>query len=173
MSVWTNIENTPRMPGDGTAAPAAAMTDQTNPVEWLKTDHQLIRRYLDDINSSAADRLGSLEALKQLLALHNAIEENLVYPTIARVAGRRDQAFELFHQTAEADILLYTVQRAQLNGDAATYSTSAAELRDAVIQHAQFEETQIFPMLESAPPAELQALAQQILQFRQTMVRDR
>jgi hypothetical protein len=66
-----------------------------------------------------------LDSLKKILCLHNAIEENLVYPAIAKIGKRKNQALELFHQTAAADIAVFTLQQALLHRDEATFTGTA------------------------------------------------
>jgi hemerythrin superfamily protein len=145
-------------------------TDQANPVAWLKRDHEVIRGYLQTLSrSSIADGRATFEALKRILSLHNAIEENLVYPALAKVAGARDQAMELFHETAEADILVYTATRAALEDDEPAFNACMQQLTAAILEHVTLEETQAFPALERASRTELQSLAHQILQFKSAM----
>jgi hemerythrin superfamily protein len=139
---------------------------QTDPVAWLKHDHQIIRGYLETLaRSSIADGRSTFEELKKILSLHNAIEENLVYPTIAKVVGRQDQAMELFHETAEADILVFSLSQAAKRDDDDTFKAGLAQLTSAILAHVQLEETQAFPALESAPPAVLESLASDIVTF--------
>jgi hemerythrin superfamily protein len=142
-------------------------SNQADPIGWLKHDHQVIRTYLQELNgTTAADSTAHFEGLKRLLSLHNAIEENLVYPALAKLAGDREQAMELFHETAEADILVFTVTQARVRDDEAAFQSGVRDLTNAILEHVQVEETQAFPLLESAGPEVLRKLAHDIVEFR-------
>jgi iron-sulfur cluster repair protein YtfE (RIC family) len=144
-------------------------TPQADPIAWLKHDHQIIRSHLEQLNSPEAARTQTLESLKSLLALHNAIEENLVYPAIANVAGDQAEAMQLFHETAEADILLDALSRAATDENGRTFGESLRQLTAGIEAHIQEEETTAFPLLESAPAAELHLLSQKIQSFKATL----
>jgi hemerythrin superfamily protein len=148
---------------------AAAATN--DPIAWLKADHALIRGHLDAISSTAwgSERVLRFEALKKLLAVHNAIEENLVYPALAKVAGAQERAFDLFHETAEADVVVYTMTRALRLNDEVLFNEQAGVLMDALLTHVHEEEEHAFPLLEAAPAAEVRALADEIVAFRKTI----
>ena len=145
-------------------------SNQADPIGWLKHDHQVIRTYLQELNgTTAADSTAHFEGLKRLLSLHNAIEENLVYPALAKLAGDREQAMELFHETAEADILLDALSRAATDENGRTFGESLRQLTAGIEAHIQEEETTAFPLLESAPAAELHLLSQKIQSFKATL----
>jgi hemerythrin superfamily protein len=146
--------------------------DLTNadPIEWLKNDHRIIRRMLQELNGTTpADSSAHFESLKKLLSLHNAIEENIVYPALAKIAGDRDQALELFHETAEADILVFSLSQARARDDEAAFQAGVEELTNAILEHVQVEERQAFPLLESAGPRVLSQLANDIVKFRSSL----
>lgn len=142
-----------------------------DPIAWLKHDHRAIETLLERlVSGSPGMRLSTLEELKKVLAMHNAIEENLVYPALAEVAARREEAMELFHETAEANLLVFAAQRALDARDDATFVSSVTQLRRAVLGHIRTEEDDAFPLLSRAPAAEVKALGTQILQFRNVLL---
>jgi hemerythrin superfamily protein len=146
---------------------AHTSTSAADPVAWLVHDHQVIRGYLDTLRrGNLGDDRPTLEALKKLLALHNAIEENLVYPALAKLVGREDQAMELFHETAEADLLVFTLSQAAEQDDETAFKATLTDLIAAISDHVELEETRAFPALQAAPPGVQQHLANQILQFK-------
>jgi hemerythrin-like domain-containing protein len=145
-------------------------TQAADPVAWLENDHLIIRKHLEELAVvPAAGRQATLDALKQILALHNAIEENLVYPALAKTAQYEPGAMELFHQTAEADVLLFTAQHALLHGDDATFTATIQTVTVAIREHINVEETQAFPRLQAVAPAERHELAQHIVAFKKSM----
>ena len=77
-------------------------------VEILENDHEVIKELLDQLTSATnSKRADVLELLKGVLTIHNATEENLVYPAINKVAGSKLESQHLYHETAEADVLFF------------------------------------------------------------------
>ena len=65
-------------------------------VEILLNDHQVIKGLLSELTAAAGSRREAvLEQLKGVLTIHNATEENLVYPAINKVAGSKLEAQHL------------------------------------------------------------------------------
>lgn len=77
-------------------------------IEILVNDHQRIKALLKELTEGGeGQRSSTLEALKEILTVHNSTEENLVYPAIQEIAGRKMHAKDLYHETAEADVALW------------------------------------------------------------------
>lgn len=65
-------------------------------VEILKNDHTVIKRLLNELTGRQnGERKATLERLKAALTIHNATEENLVYPALAVVAGKKSESEHL------------------------------------------------------------------------------
>ena len=90
-------------------APYKLPTKGGDAVEILMNDHRLIEGLLERLTSAVdnAERKSTLEELKAALTIHNATEENLVYPAIERIARKKAEAQHLYHETAEADVVVF------------------------------------------------------------------
>jgi hemerythrin superfamily protein len=138
-------------------------------VEILINDHESVRGMLDMFTraESTQDRRALLEQLKAALTIHNATEENLVYPAIAKVAGKKAEASKLYHETAEADMLIFEIDTMLKEGEDKNFATQAEKLQGAILEHMEDEEEKAFPHLqEKAEPQQAQMLTDSIREFR-------
>lgn len=137
--------------------------------EILENDHEVIKGLLDSLTHSAAraDRMQILERLKGALTIHNATEENIVYPALDKVAGHKLETMKLYNETAAADILLFQIDTLLKEGDETTFAEKAEQLHDAVFKHIGAEEKSALPHLEKgADSAEAQMLLLSVREFR-------
>jgi len=138
-------------------------------VEILLNDHELVRGILADLVNATdmGARRSALEQLKAALTIHNATEENLVYPALAQVAGKKTEAQKLYHETAEADMLIFEIDSMLKEGDEKNIESKAEKLQDAILEHMEDEEEKAFPHLqENAEPQQAQMLTQSVREFR-------
>jgi len=144
-------------------------TTGTDAIDILVNDHALIKSLLNGLVAASDDdqRKDILDRLKGVLTIHNATEENLVYPAIARIAGQKGESDHLYHETAEADVLVFELDNLLKSGNAAEFATKAAALKAAVHAHIQTEESTAFPHLrEKATEGQNLLLTQSVREFR-------
>lgn len=143
-------------------------------LEILRNDHSLIKRLLEALTSAVdvGERRGALDRLKAAMTIHNATEENLIYPAIERIAHQRNEAELLYHETAEADIAIFELD-AMLNegrGEEDDFAIAAEKLRTAVSQHIDEEEQHAFVQLqEGASHEQAEILSRSVAQFRSAL----
>jgi hemerythrin superfamily protein len=140
-------------------------------VEILLNDHQVIKGLLDKlVGASGSGRKTVIEHLVGALTIHNATEENLVYPAIDKVAGSKLEANHLYHETAEADVLLFQLDSMLKEGDDSEFAAKAEEFQKAVLHHIEEEERKAFPRLqENADPEHAELLAESVRTFRKSI----
>jgi hemerythrin superfamily protein len=140
-------------------------------VEILLNDHRVIENLLEELDGASGNELkGVLERLKGVLTIHNATEENLVYPALDKVAGSRLEAQHLYHETSEADTLLFEVASSFEEGDDDTLEAKIRQLTDAVRHHIDEEERKAFPRLrENADAPHVERLAESVRNFRKSI----
>jgi hemerythrin superfamily protein len=140
--------------------------------EILINDHEVIKRLLSELTQSAAGEgmKSTLEQLKGALTIHNATEENIVYPALRQVARKKWEAQRLYHETAEADVLVFQLDTMMQEGNFADFPRVAEKLRDAVLEHIEDEEQSAFPHLtDAAEPMQAQMLTDSVRKFRNMM----
>ena len=138
-------------------------------IEVLENDHSLIKNLLNDLVDATqiARRKEILERLKAALTIHNATEENLVYPALQKIAGQKRESEHLYHETAEADVLVFELDTMIQTGDDSDFVAKASRLRDAVYEHIDDEETTAFPELEEkSSEDQSEMLSRAVREFR-------
>jgi hemerythrin superfamily protein len=140
-------------------------------VEILLNDHRVIRGLLDELGETAKGKLNDiLECLKGVLTIHNATEENLIYPALNKAAGSRLEAQHLYHETAEADTLMFEISTALAEGDEEELSARIQSFVDAVRHHMDEEERKALPRLrENVEAPDRKRLTDSVKKFRSAM----
>jgi hemerythrin superfamily protein len=141
-------------------------------VEILKNDHQVIKGLLNQLTGAtqSQQRKQVLEQLKGVLTVHNATEENLVYPAIDKVGGGKQQAEHLYHETAEADMLFFELDSILKEGEDTAFVEKAKNFHEAVLHHIEEEEGKAFPHLQENSDAEhSKELADAVREFRKSL----
>jgi hemerythrin superfamily protein len=132
-------------------------------------DHETIKGLLSSLTGSAAreDRMQALERLKAALTIHNAMEETLIYPALAKVAGHNFETLKLYNETASADMLLFEIDTMLKEGDETKAGEKAEKLQNAVLKHIEEEEKSALPHLEKgADTKESRMLLESVREFR-------
>lgn len=139
-------------------------------IDILVNDHKTIKDLVQRLPKAErpADRKRILESLVAALTVHNATEENLVYPALQEIAAQKRVSQHLYHETAEADVLIFQLDTMLKQGSAdGEYAEMAEKIRDAVLEHIDEEEKKAFPRLqEEADPESMELLTQSVREFR-------
>ena len=141
-------------------------------VEILINDHNVVKSLLEQLANAreTARRKSVLEQLKAALTVHNATEESLVYPALAEVAGKKSEAQHLYHETAEADVLVFQLDTMLKEGEESEFESTASKLREAILEHIDDEEQKAFAHLrEKAEPQQAKMLTDSVREFREAL----
>lgn len=143
-------------------------TTGADAVEILINDHHVIKSLLDQLTSAKnGTRKATLERLKGVLTIHNATEENLVYPALAVVAGKKTESDHLYKETAQADVGVFEVDMLLKEHDDAGFLERAKKLQMAILEHIDDEEKKAFPDLKKHADAKQSAqLTKDVREFR-------
>lgn len=144
----------------------------TDTVEILENDHQTIKGLLKRLTAATdmSERKATLEQLKGVLTVHNATEENIVYPAIEKLARGEREAEHLYHETAEADVVLFELDNLLKEGHEASFIVKAEKFREAVLHHIENEEGSAFPHLrENTDARQSKNLTQSVRTFRESL----
>jgi hemerythrin superfamily protein len=140
-------------------------------VEILENDHEVIKELLTKLTTATnSKRAEVLDLLKGVLTIHNATEENLVYPAIQKVAGSKLEAQHLYHETAEAAVLFFELDGLLKEGNDDEFARKALKFQEAVLHHIDEEENKAFPRLEeNADPQNAATLTASMREFRSSL----
>lgn len=147
-------------------------TADSQVIQHLLDQHELIKSLMHDVRecepSQRADRFAEF---KHFLAVHEALEEEVVHP-MARAAVADSQvvghSIDEEHQAAGAVSKLE-----QLDAKSPDFERAFLELQQAVLHHAQHEETEEFPSLndlDSATASRLEAGIGKALDYANTSI---
>lgn len=118
-------------------------------IAFLKAQHDLIEEMFDEVllASDPRAREQPFLELRQLLAVHETAEEMIVHPRVRREVDGGDAIVDARLEEEHAS----KEQLSKLEGiDVTTneFIDEFTKLRDAVLQHAEQEETEEFPKLQ-------------------------
>jgi hemerythrin superfamily protein len=83
------------------------------------------------------------------------------------------QAEHLYHETADADLVVFKLDMMLKKADDAKFEDLAGEFRDAVLEHIGHEEKSAFPQLKKqAAPQQMQTLTKDVRDFRSKLHMD-
>ncbi len=125
----------------------AAPKSPTDVVDFLVSQHEQIKSlFAATLSASGKEREKNFVELRQLLAVHETAEEEIVHPRAKRkipngaaVVGAR------LEEENEAKKVLTELEK--LDVDSQKFTSQLTELRDAVVDHAEHEESDEFAKL--------------------------
>lgn len=125
-----------------------AVTSPTDVVEFLIDQHNRIKSLFEQtLSSSGSQRKDAFLTLRRLLAVHETGEEEIVHPRARRkLAGGPEVVWARLAEEHEAKVALAELEK--LDVDSEEFTVQLRELRDAVIEHAEHEETEEFSWLQ-------------------------
>jgi hemerythrin superfamily protein len=118
-------------------------------VKFLKGQHDLIKDMFEEVFSASEvkAREKAFVELRQLLAVHETAEEMVVHPYVRREVAAGEQIVDArLHEEHKAKEMLSKLENMDIGSKA--FLDELAKFRDAVIDHAEREETEEFNKLE-------------------------
>jgi hypothetical protein len=122
-------------------------TEHTDVIELLQQQHHRIRTMFDEVERAHGEsRKERFAELRRFLAVHETAEELVVHPR-ARVAEGGDEVVDarLAEEHSAKEVLSRLDGMDPADGD---FTPTLAQLRTAVLEHAEHEEREEFPLLE-------------------------
>ena len=117
-------------------------------IAFLKAQHNLIEDMFDQVlhASDPQAREEPFATLRQLLAVHETAEEMVVHPRVRREAEAGDAIVDArLKEEHSAKELLSQIEKLDITSQ--EFIDQVSKLRDAVLDHAQHEESEEFPVL--------------------------
>ena len=118
-------------------------------VTFLNAQHNLIEDMFDEVlhASDPEAREKPFIELRQLLAVHETAEEMVVHPRVRRETEPGDTVVDArLKEEHEAKELLSQIEKLDITSQ--QFIDEVTKLRAAVLDHAQHEETEEFPVLQ-------------------------
>ena len=134
----------------------------SDPIALLEQDHRMVAKLFDRF-----EKTGDVDIARRLcqeLRLHNAIEEDLVYPLLgAKVDDHLARMSRDDHRASKDLVTRIERLRVVVGG----LRELMAELKAVVLEHVAEEENTVFPKMRANVEAELTALGDEIARRRQ------
>ena len=122
--------------------------DENDPIALLETDHRRFEKLLkdgEDTTERAVKGRGEiLEALTSELTVHEAIEEQILYPALRPHAEAHDVVLEGIEEHHVADVLIKELH--EVRKDAEKWGAKFKVLKESIAHHIQEEEHKMFPI---------------------------
>jgi len=138
-------------------------------VEQLLAQHDQVRAAIYAVaeTTTAETRQEAFDDLRELLKLHETAEEQVVHPLTGEIDGGEPVAEARTEEENQANELLAKLQ--ELDIASVEFARTFETFAQAVLTHAQREETQEFPLLrERLDSAELEAAERKLLVAEQS-----
>jgi hemerythrin superfamily protein len=127
--------------------------DAGDVIEFLMNQHQQVRGLLDDVLAAEGEqRQGYFDAVREMLARHETAEEMILRPLTRKAPGGEEVAEGRMQEENEAKEVLASLEKMDVAG--AEFIAKFSEFRRSVLDHAEAEETQEFPLLRQNTDAE-------------------
>jgi magnesium-transporting ATPase (P-type) len=132
---------------------------ETDAVELLVRQHEEIRRLFEEVGERKGDaRAEAFERLCRFLAVHETAEEEVVHPVARQSLKDGDRVIGArLEEENEAKRMLQALET--MGPSAQGFDALFAELRKAVLQHAEREEREEFAELRTHSSQELRVMA--------------
>ena len=126
--------------------------DENDPITLLETDHRRFEKLLDDgeatTERAVKGRGEVLEALTSELTVHEAIEEQILYPALRPHAEAHDVVLEGIEEHHIADVLIKELHKVRKDNE--KWGAKFSVLKESVEHHIKEEERMMFPAARAA-----------------------
>lgn len=123
-----------------------ATTDQTQDViDVVQADHAEIKQLFGEVEAGGSTRAQAFQRLVTKLAVHETAEEEVVHPLARKAKGGDSIVEPRLVEEDQGKKLLADLEKAGV--DSPTFTAKFAELRTAVLAHAEHEEQEEHPLI--------------------------
>jgi iron-sulfur cluster repair protein YtfE (RIC family) len=112
----------------------------------LKDDHVKVKGMLEKLDKTTeraeVTRTDGLQALKQELTIHEAIEEEILYPALKEFAKTKDIALEAYEEHHVVDTIMSELERTPVSDE--TWAAKLTVMKENLEHHIEEEEDEMF-----------------------------
>lgn len=116
-----------------------------NIIDLLKEDHRQAVEYIDQLEEETNYQI--LVKLKNALALHTQIEEEIFYPALRKFEETAELITEAHQEHNDIEQILEELSTTEILSD--DFQDLTFQLRESVNHHVGEEENQLFPFAEN------------------------
>ena len=130
--------------------------DENDPINLLETDHrrfeQLLKDGEDTTERAIKGRGEVLDTLTSELNVHEALEEQILYPSLRSQAEAHDIVLEGIEEHHVADVIIKELHAVRKDNE--KWGAKFKVLKESVEHHIQEEERKMFPIARGTIPRE-------------------
>src|SRR3954470_13605752 len=128
---------------------ADQQTEQLTATDLLRLQHAQVKSMFEELASAPTGASSELfDCLRATLAVHETGEEMVVHPRARTIGPEGERIVQArLDEESEAKRMLSDLEKLGPDGDG--FGTMLAQFKAAVIKHAEAEEAQVFPLLDS------------------------
>jgi hemerythrin-like domain-containing protein len=146
-----------------------------NAITMLTEDHRAVQRLLDELESTTERGVKTREELfgriKQMLTVHEVIEEEIFYPALRDHPKAKDIVLEAYEEHDVVDTIMS--QLGALPVDDETWGAKATVMIENLRHHIEEEEKEMFPTARRVFDSdELESLGEQMAARKQSAERE-
>ena len=120
--------------------------DASDVIEFLLNQHQQVKGLMADVLASTGEeRQRYFDTVREMLARHETAEEMIVRPLTKKAPGGDQVAQGRMDEENEAKEVLADLEK--MDVDSPAFTQKFGEFRDSVLEHAEHEEREEFPLL--------------------------
>ncbi len=141
-----------------------------NAIELLKKDHQKVKELFDEYDESTdARRREIAQTIFQELEMHSRVEEDIFYPAFRAKSdkGGKELVKHSFEEHQEVEDLISELRDMDMSDP--DFDDKFQELVEDVEHHIDQEESEMFPVAQNALGNQLDQLAKEIEEEKQTV----
>lgn len=132
----------------GTRNPMRTHTTLTA-TELLRQRHEEIKSLFDQtLNAESESRAELFDCLRAALAVHETVEEMLVHPLVRSISDAAG-TIAVRRMEEENDAKQMLVELEKITTDGEDWAPTFLRFKNAVLQHAEAEELELFPLLDA------------------------
>jgi hemerythrin superfamily protein len=115
-------------------------------LKLLKDDHDTVKGMLEKLDKTTeraeVTRTEGLQALKQELTVHEAIEEEILYPALKEFAKTKDIALEAYEEHHVVDTIMSELEQTPVSDE--TWAAKLTVMKENLEHHIEEEEGEMF-----------------------------
>src|SRR3954451_10500255 len=121
----------------------------TTATQLLREQHQNVKQMFSQLAAAEGAQRGELfDCLRATLAVHETAEGMIVYPALHNIGDEASRiADQRIEEETEAKRVLSDLEKTGVDGTG--FESQFEQFRTSVLQHAEAEESQVFPLLDS------------------------
>jgi|SRR4051812_40007822 len=146
-----------------------------NAITMLTDDHRAVKRLLDELESTTERGVKTRQELfarvKEMLSVHEVIEEEIFYPALRDHPKAKDIVLEAYEEHNVVDTIMGELSN--LPPDDERWGAKATVMAENVRHHIEEEEGEMFATARKVfDEAELRELGEQMTARRETAMRE-